>query len=159
MGFCKDKRSGDLAESLVTEKLKAHGFIVEKNKSKNKVELSKWDLKAIKNSQTTTFEVKYDIMAKRTGNLAIEYYNPKKCENSGVLATEAEYWIIVLLNEDMSNTAYIIRVADLLKYFHDNKGRDVFGGDDNSCMRLFKKDDILSLFEEFNEEFLDGISP
>lgn len=108
-----------------------------------KYELSKlidFDVKTI-SKFNFTFEVKFDIYASRSGNIAIEYWNSKKCSPSGVTATKADFWVHVLSESEI----WIIKVSDLRSFCDKVKPFRTIenGGDDNSCMFLYKKEDIF----------------
>jgi hypothetical protein len=82
-------------------------------------------------------EVKSDIIASRTGNLAIEY----KCrgKRSGIKTTEAEFYMY-FINHDLFDEVYKIPVKKLKKLCK-KYGRKTGGGDDNaSKMYLLDKD-------------------
>lgn len=87
-----------------------------------------------------TLEVKYDVLATRTGNLAIEFFNTRQGRNSGILATKADLWVVVIGGPPQP---YVATVPSLLAYFHAADGRYVQGGDDNSEMKLLPLDHAL----------------
>lgn len=92
MSFLKDLRTGHRGEAKVKSLLESFGAkILEKQK-----ELPGWDLSVLLEDRQFTIEVKADLMAQRTGNLAIEFWNTKKNQRSGLLVTQADYWCIVL---------------------------------------------------------------
>ena len=86
--FDKDLLDGQQAEQEAIEKLKVHFSITDDADFEiyNKTE---YDIKII--SKNLTFEVKNDLMATKTGNVAIEY----ECRGnvSGINATEADFWL------------------------------------------------------------------
>lgn len=91
-----------------------------------------------------TTEVKFDMMAQKTGNIAIEYYNCKSCKDSGINVTKADIWAQVL--QDGSNlTLWVSRVDELKSFIEKVKPwRNLTGvGDDNACIYLYKDFDIL----------------
>ena len=101
-----------------------------------------FDISCDYKNSTYTFEVKYDLMATKTGNIAIEYFNPKLNKESGILATQADFWVTILHNP----TEIFISPVKILKKFLDNipPCRIItIGGDNNSSMMLYKKEKIL----------------
>lgn len=150
--FAKDNQSGKTGELFVRQIFLDHNIPVEFNIGPTKKELAKWDLRIIHSQEYLHLEVKYDLYAAKSGNIAIEYYNPKSCKPSGVAITEASLWVHVLTNPLQ---AWLTSTKKLLQYINDEKGRDVCGGDDlNSCMKLYRKDQILTdIFAR-----IDGIS-
>ncbi len=96
-----------------------------------------------------SIEVKYDMMASFTGNVAFEYYNTKQKKASGINITKATFWLHVV-RENKALQFHIIN-TDVLKGLlaelsNDNMARKVAGGDDNSEMLLVKKEYILKDF-------------
>ncbi len=85
-------------------------------------------------------EVKYDLFAQRTGNIAIEFFNPKTAKPSGINVCEADFWCHVL-----SDKQIWISSLDKLRHFCDTEEpyKIVDGGDDNASLMLFKKESIL----------------
>lgn len=84
---------------------------------------------------------------KETGNIAIEL----QCRNkpSGISVTEAEFWIQVLVSNNVMVGAFIFRVSQLKKHLKKLKGekklRTVYGGDgERSLLALVP---IKSLYE------------
>jgi hypothetical protein len=99
---------------------------------KNDIEFSDskfYDIKII--SLGLTFEVKNDILAAKTGNVAIEYKSRGK--DSGLVTSTADYWVYKFNNECL-----MIKTSNLRKELIDNKNyfRIVSGGD-NSTSQLF----------------------
>jgi hypothetical protein len=145
--MAKQKRTfkGDLVfgrcgEKRFTTILESYGFECLQNTNKNILEL--WDVKIEVNGFNFSFEVKFDMLAKTTRNVAIEYYNPKKNSNSGISATNADFWVFVF---DKPPEIYLAGTQQLRQYIDKNASvRDVFGGDNNSYMKLFNKEKILS---------------
>lgn len=85
-------------------------------------------------------EVKRDLMAYKTGNMAIEYESRGK--PSGIATTEAEYWAYIV---EGSETVILVEV-ERLKSVARKYGRLVVGGDNNTSKlvlvplnKVFKK--------------------
>jgi len=88
-----------------------------------------------------TVEIKKDVMAKDTGNYAIEF----RCNGnpSGISATKALYWVIV----DEGQMLWFL-TGSLKNFLKANWKylKKVKGGDDNSSeMILVKKEDLKNL--------------
>lgn len=100
-------------------------------------------------------EVKYDVMAERTGNIAVEYFNSNKDEPSGVANTTSDMWVFVI-NDSGNKTVWAISVKKFKEFLSnpDNKHR-VFhnAGDGNADLLLYHESVILPHFTR-----LDGIS-
>lgn len=103
-----------------------------------------YDFKCKLGKKNFTAEVKYDWLAQKTGNIAIEFHNTKKDSPSGINATTADVWITLI--EDGNNiTAWLTKTSELKNYFEKKDGRIVHGGDDNSSMKLFRQEEIFSI--------------
>ena len=88
-----DLQRGKEGESLVCELFGQHGFTWQESTT---FERLYWDLKLIHSEIVFTAEVKNDIMAAKTGNIAIEYFNSKKQESSGIDVTKADMWVHII---------------------------------------------------------------
>lgn len=104
-----------------------------------------------------TFEVKNDMMAIQTGNVALEHRNCKKNEPSGITATTATFWA-----HKIEGTIWIVSVAKLKAFVETTTPfkKVTRGGDKNSDMYLYKITDFTSIckpLQEFKHEkdFLD----
>lgn len=91
-----------------------------------------------------TCEVKFDVMAQRTGNIAIEYHNTKKDTPSGLNATKANIWAH-LIYDDSNKVVFVTSVAKLRDFCSKNTPKRVIknGGDKNANLLLFECDVIL----------------
>jgi len=86
-------------------------------------------------------EVKHDLMAYSTGNIAVEYESRGKL--SGLSTTKATYWAFVLAEVETIVIIEIDRLKQLTKRYWNNR---ITGGDTNSSKmvlipitELFKK--------------------
>lgn len=139
MSFKKSNSIGKTGEKYVQNLFIKHGLNCIPSDVKEYDLLLHYQLKQFK------IEVKYDVMAYHTGNLAIEYHNHRKDKPSGIFASQADYWVYVI-NEEFFKTAYLIKLEELVNFFTHNIGREVKGGDKNSTMRLYPLEQILSVF-------------
>jgi len=104
-----------------------------------------------------TFECKNDVMAKKTGNVAIEYHNSKKNEPSGVSRTSAVFWA-----HKIGGIIWIVSVKALKDFIDVTKPVKVIesGGDDNANLLIYRIDDFTTIckpLEEFQHanDFID----
>ncbi len=83
---------------------------------------------------------------KQTGNIVIEYESRGK--PSGIITTEAGYWLHNLAIGDNICFSLLIPVSSLRKYIAKNNPRSVRGGDDmTSKLYLIKLTDLVTLIE------------
>lgn len=145
----RDLSLGSLAEQKVIKILTDSG--VECCKNNDKTTRSFWD---IETKEGLKFEVKYDLYSSRSGNIAIEFFNPKSQKPSGLGCTQADFWAHVLPGDE----CWICRVAELKKFCEETKPlKVVTGGDDNSSMYIFKKDVILAVFTKVDENNIKNV--
>jgi len=125
------------AEVTVMKILEEFGFACGKNTEKGK--FSYFDILAIINKEEVTLEVKFDIYANKSGNIAIETFNPKTGKPSGLGITKADLWVHI------TDQPYVTTVKRLKKFVEDTPPFRTIacGGDDNATLLLFKADIIL----------------
>jgi hypothetical protein len=140
MGIHKDLAKGKEGEVRVATYFESLGIITELNPSKKRAELSKWDMKSTWGKLEFTSEVKNDLYAARTGNIAIEVYNPKSDKPSGVYITEAHIWCHITHGK-----LYFTSVAKLREYIESIKPLKTIerAGDGNAKILLYKVDSIM----------------
>jgi len=145
--YKKDFLQGKNAEKFVMDIFQKNNVICKANLSKIRKELIGWDFAFLYEQLNLAkieykIEVKNDIMEQETGNIAIEYYNTKLCKSSGIDATIANFWVYVLENP---KTAWISSVKLIKEYIKNNLPiKDVCGGDDNSQMKIYPREQIFS---------------
>lgn len=141
MGFKRDIKKGDEGEERVVNCFNKHGFKVKYNLDRNR--LSDYDLICSKDKSVPKFtiEVKYDVKAQKTGNIAIEYYNPKTEKDSGILRSKATLWAYCIGESEI----WITRTSELVSYIknYDPVRLVEKAGDGNSSCMLYSKDIIL----------------
>ncbi len=90
-------------------------------------------------------EVKYDMMAKKTGNMCFETHN-KKGDLTGIASTEADE-IHYVVPRDEGFILYVFNTKSLRKYLYDEKNigkfRMVKGGDRRATSMILVKIDVL----------------
>lgn len=121
--FHKDLASGQVNEKRLVAWLGSNGFTdVTLGSGKG------WDIKARKIERELSFEVKTDFAD--TPNIAIEFFCIRRREPSGIMATEAEYWV----QFDGYGDAMMFRTDILRQYLCEAKPRMVYGGDGRDAL-------------------------
>ena len=155
MGILKDLEIGESAEKKIINLYKRFGYPSAKNEDTKT--RSYYDITSalpfirVLHSQGLTMEkftteVKHDLYANKSGNIAIETFNPKTGKDSGLSITKADLWIHI------TDIPYITSVKILKEYVEENKPFRIIscGGDDNATLYLYKADIILdAIFEPF----------
>jgi hypothetical protein len=126
--FTKDKVDGDAAENKVLEHLHKSGYL---DAYRVEGKESRWDI--VIPSKNQTIEVKNDLMAQTTGNLAIEIQNSKGLP-SGIYISEATFWVIFV-----GEYGYISRTQKLKNWVEQNHFRVVVGGDRKQTTMMLVK--------------------
>tara|TARA_Y100001938_G_scaffold150868_1_gene243974 strand:+ start:661 stop:1164 length:504 start_codon:yes stop_codon:yes gene_type:complete len=157
MGFVSDKIKGENAEDSVA-KILSHYWDIHKASDLESGAFSDWDLSAAQigtGYEVFTVEVKYDEMQAKTGNIAIEIYNPRSGKPSGLTATKADLWCHVL-----QESVWITSVKELRKFCKETPPFKMFSsaGDGNAAILLYKTKDILEIFERIDECKTEEIS-
>jgi hypothetical protein len=134
--FRRDLAIGQAAEEYFITLASNKGL----NTSKSKTGSKEYDVEV----NGVKFEIKYDLYSAKSGNIAIEFYNSKLGKPSGVMATEANYWIYFL--GDLSR-GYFISIQNLKELLEIKPLRIIEkGGDDNASLMLYKIDDVIEKF-------------
>lgn len=156
--FLSQLSLGNKAEAMVQQVLFLAGISTEQetNIKKNK----DYDLKAT--NPNFTMEIKYDIYCARSGNIAIEYYNPKINKPSGLTSTKADIWVHIITNP---LSIWFAKTDSLREFCNNTPPLRIIdaGGDKNSSMYLYKKETIFdTVFTRIDtltkEELLNLIS-
>jgi hypothetical protein len=128
--FVKDLKDGNLAEEVVAEHYRAKAYNVEtlsrKRQNEGDIEVFR------KNEVPFTVEVKFDRMAKDTGNLCFEITN-KKGDLTGIAKTTADIVVYIVPKDEQSVRLFTFETKVLKAYLYDTlnkeKVRQVKGGD------------------------------
>ena len=103
-----------------------------------------------------TFEVKNDVMATRTGNVAIEYFNSKQCKPSGIYVTKAKWWV-----HKIDGILWVCEVEKLINFTKTEKADKMIvgGGDKNADLFIYRVDRFTDICRDLKtmvtpEEFL-----
>lgn len=149
MAFAYDMARGKRGEKLVVSILEFGGIECKINEDKETNVY--YDIECKAGRDKFKVEVKSDYMAERTGNLAIEYYNTKKDESSGLYITKADLWVHCI--KDGSNlTVWATHVETLKQFIKDEKPERIIdnGGDKNASLLLYKDFHILEIFKQID---------
>ena len=145
--FIEKVALGTSSEEELMSRLVKQGFLyVEKNPSQDVRGMKGWDIKFYSplNKFWYYVEVKTDLKASTTGNVAIEYKYKNK--NSGILSTQSNVWIQVI-----DGDFYWAWTENLLHYvltnqWDYNKVRKSGGGDNEFCsIFLIKMKNFLTI--------------
>lgn len=160
MSFLRDRSLGNKGEELVQKIFQGHGFKTELNSDRSK--FADFDIKALFKEQELLLEAKYDLYCARSGNIAIEFFNPKQGKASGIGSTKSDLWAHVITDP---LSVWLAPVSCLRQYTSTTKPHKLVscGGDDNSSMYLYKKDVIFgAIFTRVDEcgkdDFIKTIS-
>lgn len=154
MSILKSLALGNTAENFCINTFRSFSIEAEKNSDTKTREF--WDLDCVIGKKKFKVEVKYDVMAQKTGNLAIEFYNSKSLKPSGIDATKAHIWAHVI-QDDTNKTMWIASVKQMKLFIKDNTPFKTLNdvGDNNACIHLYKDSDMLSVvlhrFETLDE--------
>lgn len=145
MGISRDLEIGKTGENMVGKILVAAGIMVKNNGSRTKY----YDLSCSAKFGNFTIEVKFDIYAAKTGNIAVEFFNPRQDRPSGIDMTKADIWAIALSNGDV----YLSSVRSLREFIEKTKPKRIIAeaGDGNASLKLYDQDVILPIFTKIND--------
>ena len=140
MGFRRDLMLGNIGQDLVVQIFNDADIPAYPNEDRKK--LPDYDIIIPFAKKNWTAEVKYDMYAQRSGNVAIEYFNPKTMKASGIMSTKADFWIHVLTNPDK---AFIITTDKLKDFISKEKPHKTIdrGGDGNASLLLYRVENIM----------------
>lgn len=146
--------NGKLAEQRVISMFNKLGIPCKKSEK----ELLEYDIELEVAGKKRTAEVKFDMMAEKTGNLAIEYWNSKKDTASGISATKAHLWIICVL-DDINITIWATSVKTMKKFLTDNQPKRIIskGGDKNAELYLYDADFMLKAIFHRLDTIMDNV--
>jgi len=136
--FLRDLKRGGGAERLVIDLFNRAGFPSKKDNSVR----TPWDIISTHGDDIIKTEVKFDEYEQRSGNVAIEVFNPRLQKPSGLTATEAFFWAHVLAD----GVIWITPTELLKKYLDQTEPARIIdrGGDNNATLYLYPSAEILS---------------
>ena len=138
MGILKDLKNAKIAEERVKTELEQMGFECELNEEHS--ERSYYDLTII---DYGTAEIINDLYAKKSGNVAIEYYNPKSDKPSGIAITKSDIWCHIIDDE-----IFVVRTERLKKFVEEESPKRIVkkAGDGNADLKLYAIEHIMTIF-------------
>lgn len=142
MSFAQKYKIGSDGEQLLVNTLIGLGYTTAR---KNDNYETRYDFDVWLTDQLTTFEVKNDKMFALTGNLALEFWNSRKNEPSGISRSMADFWVHIVPVHGV-DTLYIAQRTLLLAAMYEIEPikKIKAGGDKNSDMYIFSKAQMLS---------------
>lgn len=159
MGFRKDLAIGKIGENLVVSLLEQCGCTCKSVDQVDKSLKSAYDIEVTPESgKAFTVEVKYDAYSEISGNLCVEYFNPKLNKPSGVYSSKAELYCYII-PDGLNKTVWIISTSRLRTFIKDEiplKNLERVG-DGNASVLLYKFDHILPSFSRIDNLSCDEI--
>jgi hypothetical protein len=139
--FCRAKGVGDCGETIVEGLLARAGLPCERPSTS----FAGWDLLSSLNGRAFTIEAKYDLKQAHTGNAAIEFFNPKRGEKSGLAATQADLWAHVV----RPGKVFLGLVSRLREFTEREKPirTMIAAGDGNASIWLYPWASLLTVLE------------
>jgi len=131
--FLRDLSRSHEAVHTLAEYYRSCGYKVEEHTKENQI-LGDLDV-SFDGGESFNLEVKYDIMAARTGNLCFELSNGNK--ETGIITTKSDYVCYVVPRKG-KKIAYVFKTSDLQKFIKDPANVTIKNGGD-------KKKFILAL--------------
>lgn len=150
--FASSVRLGTEAENVFCGLLERAGLTAARNPEKSvRSKMIGWDVESAVGGTPFRAEVKFDKMAARTGNIAVEHHNTRSDTPSGIAATTADLWVFVLSGKDGT---WVAATAALKTFVSETEPhKEIFGGgDNNAALKLYRKDVILpAVFRRVDE--------
>lgn len=150
MGFVRDLSIGNKGQQFVIEIFESADIPVKPNTDRSKLKF--FDIEFFFANKDWKAEIKYDLYAEKSGNIAIEFFNPKLCKPSGISITKADFWIHVLTNP---NRAFIVNLKEFREFIDAHKPDRIIvsGGDNNASLYLYRADFMMeNIFVPINKE-------
>lgn len=113
MSFLSDRKIGQQGENLVREMMEGAGFKITLPSIDNR---KFYDLECFGHDLVFRIEIKNDIKAHTTGNIALEIGNTKTGQKSGLEITKAEIWAHII-----GGVLYLSSPLILLKHLKKSK--------------------------------------
>jgi hypothetical protein len=138
--FVADLKRGNGAQKLVMQLFDNCNLKSEQVDPKGP-DRSFWDIITTGRKLSFTTEVKFDEYEARSGNIAIETFNPRLGKPSGIGITKAFFWAHVLVG----GVVWLTPVEQLRLFLADNKPKRIIGagGDGNATLHLYDSGIIL----------------
>lgn len=156
--YCK--KVGTSAEDVVAGHLTSLGCSITDRPT---ARFDEYDMEVqLPSGEVVTIEVKYDKMQAQTGNLAIEYFNPRSNRPSGILSSLSDFWAFRI---DRPEGVWLVCRKTLLNFISKVKPLRIIerAGDGNAGVMLYECEQILQLGLSMDDPgiigFLEGCSP
>jgi hypothetical protein len=163
-GFRRDLKVGQRGERRVLNLCRSRRLLAGRNRARRLKGRRANDLFArLPSGERVTLEVKLDATEAETGNVAVEYHNPKADRPSGLLATTADVWVFVLLDGSVWAAAVpALRAVFLL----GSRGPGFVKtarrcGDGNSDARIYRRRELFAAaftrLDHLGDDELSGV--
>lgn len=147
--FLSDLKRGNSAQQLVMQIFEKCNLQSQPVDPKGP-DRSFWDITTTGRGIQFTTEVKYDEYEARSGNIAIETFNPRLGKPSGIGVTKAFFWAHVLVD----GVVWITPVDRLRIFLEETAPKKIIGagGDGNATLYLYENTVILpAIFTRIDE--------
>lgn len=152
MAFLKNKDEGDVGENLYCSLLSKNSIPSSSHKGK----LIEYDVISELDGVTFYTEVKRDLYSKRSGNIAIEFWNTnsKNPRPSGIEATKADLWCHIIKDKQDTDILLLTSVAKLKDFVKTEKPLKTIGagGDGNAAMEIYTIEHISTIFIDITNQ-------
>lgn len=155
MAFLKNKDEGDVGELLFSSRMVSHGIMSTRQKGK----LIDYDVVSEMDDITFTTEIKNDLYSKRSGNIAIEFYNTRKAQPSGIAATKANLWCHIIKSQEDKDILLLTSVIKLKQFVDTEKPLKTIGagGDGNAALQIYTIEHISSIFIDITNQTTEQV--
>lgn len=138
--FVADLKRGNGAQQLIMQLYNDCEFTSEKVSPRGP-ERSFWDVVTTGNGLSFTTEVKFDEYEAKSGNIAIETFNPRLNKPSGLGITRAFFWAHVLVG----GVVWLTPTERLRIFVQETEPKRIIGkgGDGNATLYLYDSSVIL----------------
>lgn len=130
-GIQKDLALGTAGEQIVISLLNEVGIVSKVQGTKGK--FSDYDVESSYDGRNFTSEVKYDLYAISSKNIAVEVFNPKSGRPSGLMASKSDLWMVV------TDEVHVCNTQALKKWVNDHPAKRIVStaGDGNATILLY----------------------
>jgi len=109
-------------------------------------------------------EVKNDIYSRRSGNIAIEFFNDKQDKISGIAASISNLWCHIHYDREFTLISFC-PTKKLRKFTEEIQPKKIItaGGDNNSSMKLYSREVFMETFythiigESIRRDVIEGV--
>lgn len=144
MNFPKQNKIGKSGENYVLKAFEDCGICCSLIRGKN----SYYDMACNFDGLIFFAEIKNDRMATFTKNIAIEFYNTKNGQPSGLSITKADIWIHIV-----NQQIYMMRTDKLKTVLGQNAPTKIIEGGDNNALIYLYDQALLQLFFLYKNKY------